>query len=386
MGRVVLLLVWVVALSGCLKAPKGLPPCDSWGANDSICNLMNPEDLAYLPNEGWVLVSEMHMADQNADLAEVPFVPGRLTAIRTSEETGRIEHRKLFPREWKEAVPDSSRWGDPECHGPPTKENFQPHGVDVGIGPDGAAALAVVTHGRREVIDLFEIAFGSDPSLEWRGCVRMVEQAMANDVALLTDGSFIVTKMIPRVESVGFKAGWNVMKMSMGFSTGSVFHWSPEQGWVELANSRGSGPNGLAVSKDGRAVYVAEWGGESVYRLQFAEGLKPGAIPERDAVEIDGSPDNLTWTRDGRLLVTAQQVGPVGALNCGKIQSGGCDIGYSISAIDPETMVATPIVTGRGAASVALDMGEEIWVGYFTGDSLTRLPVGDSTAPTSGGE
>ena len=377
MVRALLLLLWVLAASGCLKTPGSLPPCDSWSARDSICNLMNPEDLGHLPGDGWVVVSEMHMVDPNAGETAGPFLPGRLTAIRVGTEAGQIDRRRLFPHEWEEAAPDSNRWGDPECEGPPSDEDFEPHGIDVGAGPEGQSALAVVTHGTREVIDLFEVAEGPEPAVEWRGCVPMMEAKTANDVALLGDGSFVVTNMLPRFQSVGFKAIWNGLKISMGFSTGSILHWSPEGGWIELENSRGSGPNGIAASRDGRVVYVSEWGGEAVYRLRFSEGLRAGAVPERDEVDIDGSPDNLTWTADGQLLVAAQQVGPMGALGCGKIQVGGCDIGYSLTAIEPETMLATPITTGRGAASVALEVGDEIWIGVFVGDSVTRLAKPD---------
>jgi len=373
MWRVLFLSFLVTAMSGCLGSPDLLPVCDSWDEDNAICGLMNPEDLGHLPHADWVVVSEMHMADPNAGEDAGPFIPGRLTAIRMGEGGG-IERRKLFPHEWAEAEPDANRWGDPSCEGPPSSEDFQPHGIDVGTGPQGRSTLAVVTHGEREVIDLFEIAAGPEPALEWRGCVSMIESGTANDVALIDGGSFVVTNMVPRFESIGVKAIWNVLKMSMGLSTGSVLHWSSKHGWVELEKSRASGPNGIAVSADGRAVYVSDWGGEAVYRLRFTQGLRAGAVPTRDEVEIDGSPDNLTWTLDGRLLVAAQQTGPIGALNCAKIPSGGCDIGFSVTSIEPESMVATPVVVGRGAASVALEVADEIWVGVFAGDSITRLP------------
>jgi hypothetical protein len=374
MRRALFSLFVVLIATGCLGKPKTLPPCDAWSVGNVICGLMNPEDLGHMPEGGWVVVSEMHMADQNEGEDAGPFIPGRLTALRAAEDGGKIERMKIFPNEWAESAPNSDRWGDPSCEGPPGNDDFQPRGIDIGPGPEGRPALAVVTHGKREVIDLFEIAPGLEPALEWRGCVEMIETMSANDVALLADGSFVVTNMIPRFESVGFKAIWNLSKISMGFRTGSVLHWSAEGGWVELENSQASAPNGIATSADGRVVYVAEWGGEAVVRLRFAEGLSKGAIPERDEVEIEGSPDNLTWTEDGRLLVAAQMTGPMGALRCGMIDVGGCDIGFSVTSIEPEEFVATPIAAGRGAASVALEVGDEIWVGVFAGDAITRLP------------
>ncbi|MCP4906813.1 MAG: hypothetical protein GY910_17715 [bacterium] len=374
MRRALVLSILVLATSGCLGMPGSLPPCDSWSADHAICGLMNPEDLGSLPHGGWVVVSEMHLADPRAGEEAGPFLPGRLTAIRSRETDGKIERRQLFPNEWAEAATETNRWGDPGCEGPPSSEDFQPHGIDVGMGPEGRSALAVVTHGFREVIDLFEIAAGSEPALAWRGCVEMLGEMSANDVALLGDGSLVVTNMIPRLESVGVKAIWIMLKIRLGLHTGSVLHWSPSGGWSELQKSQASAPNGIATSADGHVVYVAEWGGGAVYRLRFAGGLRGGAIPLRDEVAVEGHPSQLTWTADGRLLVGAQRAGPIKVVSCGRIEAGGCDIGYSVTSIEVDDLVATKVAEGRGAVSVALEVDDEIWLGVFAGDSVTRLP------------
>jgi hypothetical protein len=361
----------LVLCSGCLGSPGNLPPCDSWDSGNSICRLMNPEDLGLLPREGWIIVSEMTHSDPRATAEGPPFKSGRLTAIRLSESGGEEERRVLYPQEWDEELPDAIRWGDPECIGPPTSRDFQPHGLDVGPGPEGRPALAVVTHGEREVIDLFEIDADFEPLLEWRGCVTVPETVNANDVAMLEDGSLLVTNFMPRFDKIGFSALWQVLKINFGVNSGSVLRWRAEEGFAEIPNSEGSAPNGIAASPDGRIVYVSEWGDEKVYRLRMP--VDDGEVPARDEVEIDGSPDNLTWTADGQLLVAAQKAGPIKALGCGQIKAGGCDLGYSITRIDPVEFEAETIAEGRGAASVALEVGDEIFVGVFAGDSIARI-------------
>ena len=376
-------------LSGCLSAPGTLPACDEW-SETSICGLMNPEDLAVLDAKGWVLVSEMtHSA---TDDEENPFESGRLTAVRPLGSE--VERRVLFPverAEWAEfetspsVAPVERKWGDSTCPGPPTPADFQPHGIDVAKEADGTTRVGVVTHGAREVIDFFELAYvelrdGSVesrepvPSLSWRGCVEMRVGRSANDLALLSDGGFVVTDMMPRIETIGPSAIWAMLKLSFGGNTGSVLQWRPEQdGFLQISNSAGSAPNGVAATPDGRSIYVAEWGGKRVVRLRFE---KPGPRVRRE-VEIAGSPDNLTWTPEGKLLVAAQEASPAEALGCGAIESGGCDVGYSVTEIDPEILDAEVIAEGRGAASVALDIGSERLVGVFSGDTVERRPKQD---------
>lgn len=389
-GPVGSLALWWVGIglalsaSGCVSSPGALPPCDSWSDEQAICGLSNPEDLALYPHDGWVIVSEMHpasdataAADATAGETAPPFMPGRITALRPAPRGKGIERRRLFPLEWVEALPGAERWGDPDCAGPPSIADFLPHGLDLGVGPGGRAALAVVVHGAREVIDLFEMLPEDAPTLEWRGCVEVPESMSANDVALVGDGGFVMTNMLPRFASLDAKAIWNGLKISLGFTTGSVLRWSPDTSWVELEGSRGSAPNGIAISRDGRSLYVSEWGGEAVYRLRYAKVPTAGAIPVRQEVAVEGSPDNLTWTPGGRLLVASQLAGPVEAIRCAEVAFGGCDLGYVITSIDPRTLAATRIAEGRGAASVALEVGDEIWVGSFVGDSIERLPRKD---------
>tara|TARA_B110000305_G_C18914364_1_gene392164 strand:- start:163 stop:471 length:309 start_codon:yes stop_codon:yes gene_type:complete len=92
----------------------------------------------------------------------------------------------------------------------------------------------------------------------------------------------------------------------------------------------------------------------------------------RTKAKIEGSPDNLNWAADGKLLVAAQDLSALGALGCGAIKAGGCDIPYTVTELDPESMVAEKILEGRGAASAALEVGDEIWVGVFVGDAIER--------------
>ncbi len=362
-----LLLALALLGAGCLSTPNAMAPCDEWNSGDALCPFMNPEDLAHLSMNEWVLVSEMTHSARVAEEggAPAPFVAGRLRAIRVSPSGGEVERRVLFPQEWNEAPPNGATWGDTSCSGPPTDRDFEPHGIDVGPGPGGTTAVAVVNHGKREVIDLFEFRFvNGSPGVLWRGCVPMPAGRMANDVALVEDG-FFVTDMIPTVSGFGWSAIGLGLKMTFGGNTGSVLRWTEGGALVPVPGSKGTAPNGIAATRDGGTIWVAEWGGRRVYRIRMGED-------GRTKAKIEGSPDNLNWAADGKLLVAAQDLSALGALGCGAVKAGGCDIPYTVTKLDPESMVAEKILEGRGAASAALEVGDEIWVGVFVGDAIER--------------
>lgn len=362
-----LIFVLGTLLAGCVGAPKKLPVCDGWGDGVAICDMMNPEDMSLLPRGDWIVVSEMAFVDFSEEADGPPARAGRLTALRVSDR----QTRRLFPTEWSESATARPGWGEPECTTPPQKEFFSPHGIDVGRAQNGGLALAVVNHGSREAVEFFEVIQGVEPKVEWRGCVEMPAGAMPNDVALIDRGGFFVTNFMPAVEGMNFAALWNLTKISFGGVTGEVLRWRPGRGLFRVPGSEGSAPNGIEASPDGREIFVAEWGGGAVYRMRLADD----GTGTREEVSVDHSPDNLTWTREGNLLVAGQKGGAVSGLRCGSIRTGGCDIGYSVYRIDPETLEATPVREGRGAASVALEAGEDLYIGVFAGDQIERVRI-----------
>jgi len=367
----ILLCSGLLLAAGCMGSPDALAPCEPGATNRSICSLTNPEDIGFLPGRSWLVVSEMATNDSGDEENGTPPATGQLTAIRRPD----LESRQLFPHPEGESgeATATTGWGDPACPGPPDTSLFKPHGIDVGKRPDGRFVLAVVNHGGREAVELFEVVSQRAPRIAWRGCVPMPSGISTNDVALLPDGGFVVTNMMPAIDGVGPSAIWTMIKVSTGSDTGSVLRWAPGGEITEIENSQGSAPNGIEASADGTEIFVAEWGGGTVYRLR----LDADGAPERDEVVLEHNPDNLTWTRDGRLLVAGQHGGVGDALGCGSVRDAGCDIGYSVYLIGPVGLEATRIIEGRGAASVALEVGDEVYVGFFIGDQITRVPAPD---------
>jgi hypothetical protein len=88
-------------------------------------------------------------------------------------------------------------------------------------------------------------------------------------------------------------------------------------------------------------------------------------------------PDNLTWTQKGHLLAA----GVKGAR--GDCPSGSgtlCIQGFAVAEIDPPSMKGKEIFDSKGkgalisGASVALEMGDAVYVGAFQGERLLKFP------------
>lgn len=253
---------------------------------------------------------------------------------------------------------------------------FAPHGMDVLALKSRSPMLAVVNHGGREAIELFEVAYATaGPALGWRGCIPLLEEVFLNDVALVPDGSVFATHMMGTPG--GLEGSLDVVRMFSGGDTGEVLAWRSDTGWVPVLGSEGAGPNGIAVSADGRDLYFSEWSGRRLVRMR----LDASGESRRTSIELPHHPDNLNWTTDGRLLVTGQ-LGPLGdALACGQIESGTCALGFSILRVEPATLESDVVLshagTAMGAASVSLQVGDELLIGTFAGDRIARTPYTD---------
>jgi hypothetical protein len=92
---------------------------------------------------------------------------------------------------------------------------------------------------------------------------------------------------------------------------------------------------------------------------------------------VDFLPDNLTWTKEGRLLVA----GVKGARgDCPEGSGKPCIDGFGVAEIDPSAMHARTIFDSASAeplvsgVSVALKVDGSVYLGAFLGDRLVKIP------------
>lgn len=324
-----------------------------------ICRFHAPEDLAVVGR--WLVVSQMPSTKGPGSL--VAFHPATGT-IRTLYPPTGDALGMLPPGSAEAASTSASEEGasDGGCAAgsPPPAADFAPHGIDF-----MDTELLVVNHGSREAIERFEIgADGTGLTLEWKSCTPLPADVGANDVVALADGDFAVTKMVERPEWKG------IAKLLLGMKTGALLRYSPAtRAWQTIPNSEGQAPNGVEVGRDG-AFYIAEWSGHRIVRIA-PDGSG------RETVALDFSPDNLSWSADGRLLVAGQRARAIDVPGCAAIEEGACALPSAVVAIDPTNLKVYPIVdddpaTVVGAASIAVELEGNLWIGSFAGNRLVR--------------
>jgi hypothetical protein len=327
-----------LAMLGLLaSASPGQGQCDPDGEVRFVCGPVSPEDLVRVPDSPWVLVSGMED-------------DGYLYATDVRNLTSQV----LFPTQTGQARHDRETYGS--CPGPVTGM-FRPHGLSLQPGDGTTHTLYVVRHGEREAIEVYEVDVGAaSPTLVWIGCVVAPEGVSMNSVAALPGSGFVVTHFrIP---------------------FGEVLEWQSGAGWAQVPGSETAGPNGIVASADGRWLYIGGWGTRSLIRL--SRGRTPVQI---DAVEVAHHIDNVRWAPDGSLLA-AGHVGPTQASITLCMGQGQCDgVTSRVTRVDPERLTAQEIVRYPSndlliLGTVAIEVGNEIWVGGIAGgDRIARFAV-----------
>ncbi|HZB93640.1 MAG TPA: hypothetical protein VE397_19480, partial [Stellaceae bacterium] len=155
----------------------------------------------------------------------------------------------------------------------------------------------------------------------------------------------------------------------------SVYEWHPGAGYKLVPGSEMSGDNGIEVSRDGKWIYVAAWGNKEVVRLS-----REGQPPKRTALPAGFLVDNLRWAPNGMLMVAGQDVGADKVFACFQSDSVRCTQPWRVLRWDTAAMKLHPVLAESGNpefgdATVALDVGNTMFIGTFRGDRIAYLPI-----------
>jgi hypothetical protein len=345
--------VGLVCVSWFALAAQAQQGCAPTGDVRYVCGPKNPEDLVLVPGTQWIVSSGM------AEGAGFYLIDSQAGSFSTLSFTASHDAQQF-----------------PSCATPPTAQTLNTHGLSIRAVGTGRARLNVVGHGAREAIEVFDIdSTGARPTLTWRGCVLMPDGLAANSVASFADGSLVATVLF--MPGTTFKDAIVDLK-----PTGAVFEWSPGKPGFELV--RGTelpANNGIEVSADGREIYVASSGLQTIVAFSHSNPARQ----LRTTRPLGFTPDNVHLASDGR-LVTAGMANDVP--ECGGAPGPAHDIEKLSQcprptiavAIDPATMRDTVIATTTATAAfsnatMVLPVGTEAWLGTFSGDKIARAPL-----------
>jgi hypothetical protein len=315
---------------------------------------INPEDLAPVPGTDWVITSGM----------TGPCAPlGRLYSIDTRDHSC----SEIFP--WDADFEPDDRYDATATTLDPAV--FEPHGIDVGIGPDGEMTLYVVNHGGKESVEVFHVhTDGPRPRLTWIGSLTLPHGCWGNDLVHSDKGGVIVSSSFDVSE--GMEKGQ--ADMAAGLPNGAVAEWAPGNGWTLLAGGALNSPNGVAVSDDGAWVYLAGW--RSKCLRKFSRGTSDVQI--RDA-PCDVMIDNITWSADRKwILATGAYDTPMDEFaeafwgDASRVRLPSKVWRFNAETLESEQL-AEYGPSEFGVATTALEVGDELWLGSMRFDGVARL-------------
>lgn len=301
----------------------------------------NAEDLAPVPNTPWFIASGM--ADAVGGRGGLYVVDRRTRVARAAWSDGglRVMHDPAY-----------SDFGTPVA-----ASALSAHGLH--LEPDGGEYLLyVVNHGERESIELFSISVDDQgPSFTWIGAIAVPYPSHGNAVALLRDGTIVMTVTHQLNDSAYFR------RIERGENTGYLLRWHPQGGWARIDGSDTSCPNGLLAARDGKTIYVACTGGRGVARMQL-QGAGRDRAGLRDTVDIGFAPDNIRWNEDGSI--------------CAAGFATVRDPAPRACRVNPETLEFTPIALPPHTpeferVATAVEIDRELWLSPYLGDRIAVL-------------
>ena len=345
-------LALAAGFQGCASAGEPLTPHRPTEITPlTIRGFNGPEDMQLTPDGKHIVVSELpldwaHPQGPALVLVDLPDDRVHPLSVKMQPEAG---------------------WGDPAC---PVPAAFSTHGLFVSQRPDGHVQIIAVNHTARESIEFLELVNGASGfGAIWRGCVAF-EGGSLNDLVAYGNNGFIATVMLDKT-LVGDKDPMPLL--FSGTKTGYLAEWNPRAGWKRLPGSEAALNNGIQLSANRRFVWFTAWTSRQVleYDLQARRITR--------SVDVPFSPDNLTLTSDGTVIVAG--IDDLARWrDCTAAEGHFCQdkLAFSVATLDPKALTVKPLFHGNPGllqgASVALSIDNSLYVGTATGDRLLKIP------------
>ncbi|NNL87277.1 MAG: hypothetical protein HKP27_16570 [Myxococcales bacterium] len=228
--------------------------------------------------------------------------------------------------------------------------------------------MLVVNHTSREAIEWFEIREDDGNfAARWRGCVVIDEELWINDVAMFPDGGFVASHMMPRAIAATLFDRLPNDRVESGY----LVEWHADTGWKKIEGTEGALPNGVQVSADGRVIYNNHYLADQTVAFDRESGQRLWTAA------IEGAPDNLSITPDGKLL-TSSHLESLRAIRESMLKKDAySDLRFAVHYLDPADGEVTPVFESSGppfgGSTVAVQAGDTIYLGAFAGNRIGRI-------------
>jgi len=198
----------------------------------------------------------------------------------------------------------------------------------------------------------------------------MPEGMAANSVASFKDGSLVAT--------VPLHPGKTIEDAFTGELTGAVHRWSPgDSGFEQVKGTELPYANGIEVSANGQEFYVVS---SVLFTIAAYSNSNPSRLL-RTTGPMTFIPDNLHMASDGSLVTAGLVVEHPGCGTAGSSDEfdlaafASCPRPFIVKAIDPQSMESRDLARGPANEhfsniTMGLQVGNEIWVGTFSGNRI----------------
>jgi hypothetical protein len=356
-GRWILLFGPLVFVAGLLlhseeSRAQAAVDCSPINGVEFLCGVANIEQLISIDGTRWAVGGSA--AGGAAKLEPIYFV--------------NLDSKEAIPLDPASVRLAEDKVAYPGCPGPADFSNLQSLGVEY-EKVNGRDTLIVISHGGGFTIQVFEMTFGASvPALTWIGCILPPDKHFWPDAAAaLPDGGMLVTSLFDPTDAE------LVAHLIAGEPYGSLGEWHPNTGWKEAYPGTFAGPNGVILSKDYNTLFVANWSGKGITRIDRKTG-------EKAFVDMGMLVDNLAWNQDGTKILAGGQTDSIekAFAECVPTPNLNCAINFAIYEVDPVTLdkkalFGPGMIGAMGGGTGALQDGDTLWVTSYRSDRIGRM-------------
>jgi sugar lactone lactonase YvrE len=158
-----------------------------------------------------------------------------------------------------------------------------------------------------------------------------------------------------------------------GANTGQVWQWSLPDGFRQVTGTEGSFPNGIVLSADASALYINYWFSGLTTKFDLGTGAVVGS-------HQGGRADNLTMA-NGSVWAAKHDMSVAEYLEGCPVEAANCFLPFSVHRLDLDDLREQRVwrfdSQAFGFGTVAIPVGEHVWLGSAHGDRIARFDLKD---------